>query len=276
MPLVAALSLISGRRGNAPFCLAGGQYLSGLALFLAICGPAWLAADYLAATLHFGRPWRQVLAPLAEPPGLPWSTACAVWLLGMCCLGAAYLAARHCRARIAAPAYKLAQIRVPLLFCLLASLVFFAAFMLQLWPFAGLPEGLASDAAFMAIFRHASRNFFLGFCPAGAVGLVVLWHFAANIPRHYMLIAARWLAFWAVAGCVPNIIITWGSLIGLGFSHDAALAQGFRPQAIALIPFTCALLCWAAILWRPALWRVLGIAGFCLLLLKTGMPFIMA
>lgn len=274
LPLIAALSLVAGRRGNGAFTLWGGKRLLALALLLAWAGPLWLAAGYLAETLHYGGSWDQILAPLLAVPGLPWSSACGVWLVGWLCIAVACSGVSVCAKRLAEDRYRLRFIRLPLSFCLLAVASFFAAFILINWPFAGLPEGLDWERASMAVFRHASRNYFMALCPAGAIALLSLLVHAPALDAEHGRICVRWLAFWAVAGALPYTLVTWGSLVGLGFNANASIGQGFRPQAYGLLFLTGALASWAFILWKPHLWRTLALAGIILLLLKTFLPII--
>lgn len=152
---------------------------------------------------------------------------------------------------------------------------FFAVFVLINWPFAGLPEGLAQDRAVMAIFRHASRNYFMALCPAGSIALLLLNFQAKKLDTRELYICARWLAFWAMAGCLPYSLVTWGSVIGLGLNASVSIDQAFMPQTYGLVFLTGALACWAFILWKPRLWKILAICGFCLFLLKTFLPIIM-
>lgn len=272
MPVIACLSLLAGRRGNGDFCLWGGQKLLMLALMLAWSGPLWLAANYLAETMHFGGSWAQILAPLLQTPGLPWSSGCGVWLLGwlfMAVAGGSLSAIRH---GFQGTEYTARQVWAPICFCLLAAACFFAVFILVNWPFAGLPEGLDWERASMAIFRHASRNYFMAFCPAGAIALLMLNFYAPGLEPGRIAVCARWLAFWAVAGCLPYTLVTWGSLTGLGLNPGVSIAQAFRPQAYGLIFLTGALAAWAFLIWKPPLWRALSLAGLILLLLKTLLP----
>jgi len=275
LPLVACLSMLAGRRGNGAFCLWGAQKLLYLALFLAWTGPLWLAAGYLAETMHFGGAWSQILAPLLSAPGLPWSSSCGVWLLGWLFVAVACATLGVLRANFQDGGYRAKVICLPLCFCLLAAFCFFAAFMLVNWPFAGLPEGMDWERASMAIFRNASRNYFMAFCPAGAVALLMLNLYAAKAGTDHVHVCARWLAFWACAGCLPYSIVTWGSLMGMGLNASVSIDQAFRPQTYGLVFLTGAMASWIFILCKPRLWRILSLAGFLLLLLKTLLPIIM-
>lgn len=273
MPVMAALAMIFGRRGNGSYCLRGSLKLLTMCLFLAWTGPLWLAAGYLAETLHYGGSWSRILAPLFAAPGMPWSTGCGAWFLG--CLSAAVACNAVVRAGLKADRYSLKQIKWPVGFSLLAAFCFFATFLLINWPFAGLPEGLEWDRAVMAIFRHASREYYMALCPAGAIALLAFNVYANGIERHYQEPTARWLGFWAVAGCLPYTLVTWGSLMGMGLNESVSIAQSFRPQAWALFFLTAALAAWIVLLWKPRWWRPLSLAGFILLLCKTLIPVFM-
>lgn len=272
LPVIAILTLLAGRRGNGQFYLYGASRLMLLNFFLALIGPFWFFGAYFMEISHFNAPLSQKLAPLFQLQGLPWSSSISVWFFGIVCLVCAFVSFDRTAKHLPADRYLARQFRRPIIFGLAAAFCFFATFMLINWPFSGLPEGLAWDRAIMAIFRNANRNYFLAFCPAGAIGLTAMLVWQKNLDQQRIMIAARWFSFWAVAGCIPTLLISWGTLMGLGINANASTNMG--PQTSGIACLSVALVCWAIILWRPRYWQFLAIFSFFLLLLKTGLPFI--
>lgn len=274
LPLVAILTLIAGRRGNAQFCLWGGQALLGLCLTLAISGPVWVISSYLAEVLPYHARTPQMLAPLFRPEGFAWFGALIVWLGGWLAVFCAFFPAKRLALSWRGENYALKQLITPIFFGLMASFLFFAAFIFERWPFAGLPEGLGWDRAIMAIGRHGMRACFSGFCPAGAIALA-LWPLWKNrLADSQVAIATRWLSFWAIAGAVPSVFSSWG--MTLGASVKGAAIPGLSIQLYALSLFTIAIGCWAYSLWKPRYLALLAWPALALLLLKTCLPIIVA
>lgn len=276
LPLIACLSLIAARRQDPLFCIWGAYRLLNLCSLLAICGLLYFGGSFWAQVALFDSSLAQKLSALFQPGGLPWTYSLIAWLAG-------WLFAMSACARLAwlltktqANPDNLSFLRLPITLCLLAAFCFCASFFLINWPFAGLPENMEWDRAFMAIARHALHQYFMALCPAGALALLAAIRWTNGLNRERLNLSIRWLAAWACAGCLPTIIQNWGRIIGLGASGylPMAMQQGFWAQLSGLICITLALAAWVFAIWRPKIWRPLAMAGFCLLLLKTVSQFI--
>lgn len=96
LPVIMALTLLAGRRGNARLCILGTQRLTRLTLGLGMLGPLLTAAD-LAATLVSLGGSASLLNSLSlwDDAVLPYTTTVLAWIGGLCCLWiAAYLDGR--------------------------------------------------------------------------------------------------------------------------------------------------------------------------------------
>lgn len=274
LPVIAVLTLVSARRGNGQFCIWGATNILITAIGLAPFGPLWLFLAYWAEVAPYNAPAAQALRPLLEAAGLPWSSSFIAWLLACGFMCAGYFATRSlaASARDSCPL----KILLPAILLNLASaLAFFLVQVLIHWPFAGFPPGIEESRAVMAIARNAMRTSFMGFCQAGALCLVLLPFMAARLDTHHLLIAVRWFGFWAVAGCLPHIMVTWGASIGIGLRSPAAFSQSLIPGTIALSALTAALGCWAFLLWKPQYFRFLAPVGAMLLLIRTILPVLL-
>lgn len=269
LPIIALLVLVSARRGNGSFCLWGTQRLLSISLYLASVFPLWICLSYLAEVLPYKASLQQRLAPLLQAAGMPWSSSFIAGCAGLLLL---FLAYNRIKLLPAADSYPTRKIIWPIGLILASAGCFFLVQVLINWPFAGFPPGLEHDRAIMAILRNAARSYFMGFCQAGAISLAVLLLLAKNLDRHHLFIAVRWLAFWAAAGALPHILVTWGASLGIAMRAPAAFAQSLIPQTLGLACLTLALGCWAFLLWRPQYFRILGILGLALLSLRTALP----
>lgn len=274
LPFIAALSLIGGRRGNASFCLFGSAKLLQLCLFCAIAGPIWIGLSYFTQVLPYQAHLKQMLAPLFERAGAPWSLGCLIWLGGWLACVLAYAATAKKLASIAGDRYAFGAVRLQVGLSFLSAFLFFLAFACQVWPFSGLPEGLEWDRLVMAVWRHTTSAYFFCLCPAGALALAswVAWLHALT-PRD-VSIATRWLSFWALAGCLPGLLINWGYYLGANVNQYSLAQQGYVAQLYALSLLTLALICWGFLLWKPRYLSFLSLAAFGLLLLRSVLPFI--
>lgn len=265
LPVIALLTLLAGRRGNAGLCLFGARWLSGLALVLGASGPVWLIGSYLREVLPYGQGPQVLIAALLQPAGLPWSLSLLAWLAGWLAMFPALRGITFFAQGLSQNSYPATLIRGPIVACLLAAAFCFSPFILINWPFAGLPDSISMDRAFMAILRHANSEYFRGFAAAGAIALG-LWPFwSSRLARDRMPVATRWLAFWALAGNLPWLLASLGPAIGasLNRAHMAA-AYGINRQLMVLALFGCATLCWGVLLWKPRYlnalaWLALGL-----------------
>lgn len=273
LTLIAALGMIAGRRGNARFCLEGGRYLLQLALLLAVAGPIWFLGSYWQQMRTFKAALGQMLAPLFMPAGLPWSLSLLAWLAGC---AVCYVAIRLTQVSLAAlqeDRYALAEIRLPLIFSFCAAALFFSTFMLMHWPFGGLPENIGWDRVIMAIWRNATSNYFLALSNGGIIALLTLIYLKRAIPFDFISIAARWLAFWGVAGLLPYALTHWGYAIGARHARGL-VAQGLKFQITSLALLTGAGICCALLLWKPRFLIPLAWAAFGLLLARSFLPLV--
>lgn len=249
MPVILALGLVAGRRGHATFCVDSALLFLRLALPLSLCGPLYYIYDYLVQILPFLAPGASSWAPLFSPPGLPWLTSALVWLFGAGFLAAAYLFLRGLAGRVfPGDKYRLANVAKPLVLCLVAAAFFCACNWLINWPFAGFPRDLPEDRVIMAIGRHAMRQTFASFCPAGAIAVLM----AARVlpPRGKAERGAiRWLAAWAIGGAIPQTIRTSGLALGalLHQSSGMVLPLGMAEQGASSLFAWAAILSWACL-----------------------------
>lgn len=257
LPLITALGLLIGRRDHGGFVIKGCRRLFTLAWALAWAGLFYFPASYLSVVLPYGLKM-SVLKSLLLPEGRPWLAAAICWLAGILALVWAGAALR--RPAPKGDRYAFAAVRAAFCALALASLCFLASWLMENWPFAGLPESLGWDRAFPAISGHAMRRFFMSFCPAGALSLLLAARYSAQAkaPAAEMDGAMRWLAFWAAAGSIPSLFISWSLRAALWSA--SALPPG-APNAgaglWALIFQTLACAFWVWIITRPGkmLWR---------------------
>lgn len=283
MPIIIALTLATGRRGQARLCAYGARTLARCAAGLAVLGPL-LAAGSVLALLASIRSTEHMFegVSLWMPAMLPYTTAVAAWLAGIICL-LLYLAADR-----AAPVPQAAQdywqpgqigLRVGL--ALLAALCFFAAQVLPNWPFSGLPQGLSMEDVALAVLPKTLHDYFTALAPAGSVALIILSLVARNRGAAFTLAdeqrAARWCALWAMVGFIPRCIDRWGLVIGFSL-RQGPLPQGLAEQAMGLVPMTLAIACWVAlfVLRAPRKFYWLNVLGLLLLVLGASFPFLLA
>ncbi len=274
LPLVTALGLIAGRRGNGAFCIAGNHLLLKYTLLLSICGAIYFPCSCFFQIMAFTDNANPVAA-LGSLAGLPWTTSLAAWLCGMGLLASGI----HFLGGITPPAndrYTIKFIKLPLICCLGSALCFFATYILINWPFAGLPAQLPWDRAIMAIFRNATRHYFMAFCPAGAIGLIVMlcsWaHLSSFATTAQCQSGRRWLAFWAAIGFLPNTLQKWGLIIGLAMSGNSGSLDAMHVDIIAMILLSVAICCWFWLLLAKKARIWVAYAAFTLLLARTLVP----
>lgn len=291
LPLMAALTLVLGRRGHAGFCLLGAKALAGLALWLCLAWPLLVVGDALAQlSLGGSAPVMTRLSAFFTPAGLGISLSVALWFLGLLCVGYG----RHaCIEKMAlaspgAESYSALAVAVPLAALLLGAGCDLAAFGIRNWPFAGLPAGMDWARVAAAVGKHAFRAYFAALCAGGAVSLLL----ACGRLRRGMAQgsfteaeaagAVRWCAVFAVAGLLPQLLERWGLALGLWLRGGASALPG-EPQASllqmpGLLLLTLALAAWTAMLIARAPLRRLALAplGFALLLLGVSARWVLA
>ena len=284
MPVIIALTLAAGRRGQAGLCAHGARTLARGAAALAILGPL-LAAGSVLALLASLRGAEHMFDGISVwmPAMLPYTTAVGAWLAGILCL-LLYLAADR-----AAPLpqasqdyWQPGQIGPRVGLALLAALCFFAAQVLPNWPFSGLPQGLSMGDVALALLSQTAHDYFTAFAPAGSIALVILAlktrrGTAATVTQAEEQRAARWCALWAMVGLIPRCIDRWGLVIGFSL-RQGPLPQGLAEQAQGLVPMTLAIACWVAlfVLRAPRKLYWLNVLGLQLLVLGASFPFLLA
>lgn len=87
LPVIMALTLLAGRRGNARLCILGTQKLTRLALGLGLLGPLLTATDLAATLISLGGS-SSLLNSLSlwDDAVLPYTTTVLAWIGGLCCL----------------------------------------------------------------------------------------------------------------------------------------------------------------------------------------------
>lgn len=281
LPLITALGLIVGRRGNGAFCLLGSSHLLTLCAGMGITGIFYFPLRYLADIAGFeiaGSRW----GLLATPAGYSYWCAALAWILALACVLWACRQLRALRAHLplAGDKYRFSFIRWPFAFLLLGCVFYLLSLCLENWPFAGLPEGLGWDRAIMAILRHALRQYFMDFCPAGAIALLFApyWLATDNFSSfgREKTYAIRWLALWAFIGCLPYSLQLWGIMLGLGLRGNPAgnMPLGLDLQLASLSCLTLGIACWGFTLLAKSSPRWLAWAGFGCLILRDSAPWI--
>lgn len=273
LPLIAALSMIAARRGNARFCIGGSRWLLRFCCALAICGLVWFALDYLLQVLPYQAGLEKALAPLFEKAGAAWTFGFLGWLAGLCCAFVAWRSLGRF-ALLQEERYPVAAIRFPLILAFLAAFLFFLTFMIVVWPFAGLPEGLDWERVGLAIWRSASSTYFQALCPAGALALAAWPLWRPQLDENYTRVACRWLSFWAMSGVLPYLLTAWGPVLGAA-THGAS-PPGAHLQIIGLGALTLAAACWIFLLWKPRYLGFLSLFAMGMLLFRTVLPYILA
>lgn len=198
LPLMAALTLVLGRRGHMALCMRGAAALGFLGLALAPAGVVTGLGDFLLQLSRAGHAgfWER-MAVLAVPAGRGPALSLLCWLAAMACVAggsvalararraagaagtagtACAAAAGPCRGRPGtrpALAGGLAGLRIPLALLLAGALCFFAALACRDWPFAGLPPGMDPGRAAAAVLRHATRLWFTTLAAGGAAALAL-------------------------------------------------------------------------------------------------------
>lgn len=217
LPLLIILGLAAGRRGNGGFFLSGNRACLDLGLFLAFWGIFYFPTAYLAEILAYGGTESPIWQPFFASPGLPWAASMLAQTGGFIFL----CAAKYGMPKNLGEAYRLRDLRVPLIFCLCALFCLGATFFLINWPFAGYPPGLSGERVFQAVLKNSFRKYFTAFTPAGGVALAwALWKLKKPASEANRLLACRWLAAWAFAGYLPWLLQTWAILIGVSLRGD--------------------------------------------------------
>ncbi len=254
---ICLLTLVIARRGHASFCINGLARLLGLALVLSLPGLLAILGDY-AQSLAFTRLFNPgkallLLKPLFSSAGLPWLTGMLAWIFGIIF----FFQAWRLRPRLTPPSEKI-FLKEQRIFCtllILAMAFFLATFILRNWPFAGLPQGLSMERASLAVIRHGLHSYFMALGPAGAIALCFCAYLRNNFANTGLAergAAVRWLAFWAFAGFLPNILQRWGLFFGVSLRHENFFASpGIGASLVSLLFLSLACLCWLALLLRP-------------------------
>lgn len=283
MPIIIALTLATGRRGNADLSARGALALTRCAAGLAFLGPLIVVGKVLALLAGVRAPEHLLDGiSLWMPAMLPYTTSVVAWLAGIACL-LGYLVVNKAAAQPLPVAgqsnWQPGQIGLRVGLALLAALCFFMAQVLPNWPFSGLPQGLSMGDVAVAVLSSTVHDYFTAFTPAGCVALLVLAFktgsaSAALSPGDEQL-AARWCALWAMVGFIPRCLDRWGLVIGISL-RQGPLPMGVAEQAISLVPTTLAIACWVALfaLRAPRKLYWLNILGALLLVLGASFPFI--
>lgn len=286
LPLIIALTLLIGRRGQARFCAYGATRLAGLAFGLSWLGlPVMLVSLYalLSGLRAAGRNTADI--SLLSPPMLACTLPLLLWLAGIIAAG---LLRRACavaplppRRRPAEDRHATGAVRGRLWLCGLTGLCFFSTYVLPNWPFIALPPGMDLSRAATAVFSNALHKYFMAFTPAGALALLFLLCarrgvVANGFDEAQTALAARWCALWATVGYIPFCLDRWGVL--LGYMLRGTLPDWLLPQLYALIPLTAAVACWGTLLGmgRPLRRSWLIGLGVALLALGESLPLIPA
>lgn len=214
LPIIMALTLLAGRRGNARLCIMGTQRLTRLALWLGLLGPLLTAADLAGTLISLGGSASLNGITLWDDAVLPYTTTVLAWIGGLCCLWVvAYMdksspltaglpsndatsksaKGRSSRKGRRTPApiegsgehdqLDSAAMRGRLFLYLLAGVCFFATQALPNWSFSGPPQGMEWGRMVSAILGTATHNYFTCFAPAGALALLSLTFFHSGRPR---------------------------------------------------------------------------------------------
>lgn len=271
LPFIAALGMIAGRRGNGHFCLIGSALLLKLTVALAACGPIFYLGSYLQQMLPFRNTFAQMLAPLMQKAGLPWSASALVWIAGWIASCIALKFTEASERQLAQAGYPVQFIRLPLFFALGSAALFFSSFILINFPFGGLPPDIPWDRILMALWRNATSNYFLALAYAGASALLALIFIRNFLISENLPIATRWLAFWGIAGVVPYSLIRWGYIIS-SMRAGGAFAHHLEQQTWSLSLLTASALCCALLLWKPKFLTGLAWAAVMLLIARAILP----
>ena len=281
LPVIIALTLATGRRGNARLSALGAHTLARCAALLAFLGPL-LSVGGVLALLAGVRGTQHMLDGISPwmPAMLPYTTAVLAWLAGITCLLGYLVADKAATQPKAGQDYwQPGQIGLRIGLSLLAALCFFVAQVLPNWPFSGLPQGITMSDVALAVLSSTLHEYFTALAPAGSVALLVLSFktatgSAALAPADEQR-AARWCALWAMVGFIPRCIDRWGLVIGISL-RSGPLPQGVAEQAMGLVPTTLAIACWVAlfVLRAPRKLYWLNLLGFMLLVLGASYPFI--
>lgn len=282
LPVIMALSLLTGRRGNARLGALGARALSWCAVFLSLLGPL-LVVGALLTLLTAMRGTAHALDGISPwlPAVLPTTTAVAAWLAGTACLALYIAVDRTAALPQGQEGWQPGQLRLRVTLALLAALCFFAGRTLPNWPFASLPGGLSMGDVAFAVLSNTLHEYFTSFAPAGCLALFVLAFLTrgggANLfsPEEERS-AARWCALWAMIGYIPRCIDRWGLVIGFSL-RQGPLPQGIADQALGLVPLTLAVACWTALFVKGAPRKLywLNAAGAALLVLALSFPFLL-
>ncbi len=279
LPLLIALGLIIGRRGNAKFVINGSKKLTPLAIWLACVGIFYFPISYLSVVLPYGLK-KSVLTAILLPEGRPWLVASIIWLVGIVILFLACGIFKRMKSVKNDNKYSFRYIRTPFFLFILASLCFLISYFFENWPFAGLPESLSMENAALAIGQHTMRRFFAAFSPAGAVSLLFLsWLVAQgrlNDFKTEKLASLRWFSFWSCAGAIPSLFTSLSLQLAAWINPPILTSASINNKILLLgLIFQClAVALWVWIIIRPhrSLWRIP--VAFILTLLKEFWPLL--
>lgn len=267
LPLIIAMGLVFGRRGNGLFCLWGNSRLACLAIFLSLVGPFCILGNYLLQMLAINA--RDYIAPFFSAPGMNYSLSLLLWIVGMASL---FYGARMLDAALAETPlgtndqYELKYLKRTIWPLLFAAILFFGTFITGHWPFGGFPAELSEEKVIMAVMRNAARSYFMAFAPAGALACAYAVHGSArarNFDPNLVHAGVRWCAIWAFAGYLPHCLQNLGIMLGAG-----ARTNAFNNPHLSLIPqiFALGLLlggiaCFALIIFKKKSMRWLAYIG---------------
>lgn len=275
LPLVIALGLVAGRRGNGSFCLWGNRKLLNLTCFMAPIAPLYYLFLYLIQIFPYSP--ANVFAPLFSLAGLSYFSCIVCSCVSCIIIFWAYFFLNKAilHLSLSQDKYKMSKLRLPLILCLICAFFSFACMPLQNWPFAGLPDTINWDRAILAIVKNSFRHYFMAFCPAGAIALILAINQQYAV-KEQQKAAIRWLSAWAAAGYLPHTLITVGFTIGLAARGSLAgyIASGYFLQIISAVVLIGAMLCWSMLLFGKDSRTYLAYAGLAFLILYVSSPYI--
>ncbi|GEM_PF-1100552 len=210
LPVILALTLLAGRRGNGRLCAAGARRLTRLTFGLGLLGPLLTAASLASTIISIGGSGSDISGlGLWDDAVLPYTTTVLAWIAGLCCLwlvtwmdrnsplatsqtsdvSGATTGGRSSRGHSARKARRATPpaegdaaadrldtdaLHGRLFLYLMAIACFFAAHALPNWSFSGPPQGLDWSRMVSAVLGTATHDYFTNFAPAGAVALLAI------------------------------------------------------------------------------------------------------
>lgn len=265
LPLITGLGLIAGRRGNARLFLQSAGSVFKFGFWVTFIGVFYFPLAFLCEVLPYGASAATIINTYFDSAGYPWFFS---WLIYLTCwLLFAINWLPNIKLLREADSYQLAFIKKPLFGCILLTILFFTAFMLIKWPFAGLPAAMDFGRVLNAIAKDSLNRFFIALGEAGGASLFV---FRDSLTSNAII--SRWFSGWACFGFIPHLLHNWSFFLGANLNKTMLSVSWNTGMILANACLTIGVGCWIFNFIKNR--KYFNYVGFAMLIIWISLPFI--